>query len=247
MRSPRPPSIVCRGRRAGLLLLVLALPACEDAITDPMALVIAEETAPALQLVRDAASIPELGARHGLEERMARATAIWRSSWELGSLEGADLRKQAYSIASPLLADAMGPDGVAEHLAAIARMVESTAILGDGELPRALAEAVSLARRLELQGIQALREGRVTGALALGLEASDVLRAVGPATVAESLVLRAEAAARRIDGRATYGEGNVERARRMTVGARDALDDGAYALAIRRAYYACQLLGVPVR
>jgi hypothetical protein len=71
----------------------------------------------------------------------------------------------------------------------------------------------------------------------------DALWEVSPQQVAFELVRKAEGDYGRIRASDTYSEEELTRIRRLTTGAAEALEEGDYPLAIRRAYYACQLLG----
>lgn len=65
-----------------------------------------------------------------------------------------------------------------------------------------------------------------------------------PELLATTLADLAEEGLRRTEGSAAYSEQELSRIRRLTGGAREALEEGDYPRAIRRAYYACRLLGV---
>lgn len=86
-----------------------------------------------------------------------------------------------------------------------------------------------------------LGEGQVAELLA-GLESD--LGTTDPELLATTLADLADEGLRRTEGSATYSEQELTRIRRLTGGAREALDEGDYPRAIRRAYYACRLLGV---
>ncbi len=80
-------------------------------------------------------------------------------------------------------------------------------------------------------------------ALFLTMQSADLLREASPQVVATSLVVEAEIALGRIPTDDPYPDENLTRARRLTRGARLALAEGDLPRAIRRAFYACQLLG----
>ena len=71
----------------------------------------------------------------------------------------------------------------------------------------------------------------------------DILREISPKQVAQGLVEKATEAWRRNQESETYSGEELTRIRRLTMGAIEALAEGDYPQAIRRAYYACQLLG----
>jgi hypothetical protein len=89
--------------------------------------------------------------------------------------------------------------------------------------------------------IDILGEGQVAELLA-GLEST--LGTTDPELLATTLAELADERLRRTEGSGTYSEQELTRIRRLTGGAREALDEGDYPRAIRRAYYACRLLGV---
>ena len=75
------------------------------------------------------------------------------------------------------------------------------------------------------------------------LRSADALRSVSPYQVASGLLNRARMSLRRIGELPSYSQEELAQIRRLTSGAEEAFADGDYPRAIRRAYYACQLLG----
>jgi hypothetical protein len=76
---------------------------------------------------------------------------------------------------------------------------------------------------------------------------SELESALGTSDSEQLAVALADLAAeglRRTEGSDAYTEQELSRIRRLTGGAREALEEGDYPRAIRRAYYACRLLGV---
>ena len=87
------------------------------------------------------------------------------------------------------------------------------------------------------------------GALQVGMRATlhgaDLLRGVGPEGVARTLIARAEAGMEWAGSPADPLA--IQRAERLLYGAWDAVAEAEFGIAIQRAYYACQLLGVPLQ
>ncbi|HEX7119438.1 MAG TPA: hypothetical protein VF212_11655 [Longimicrobiales bacterium] len=230
--------------------------ACADAPTEPMALVVAAETEAALQVSRSLPTLPRLVQRltasGALEPDAAEALASARSLW-LDAEAAADpetaraLRRDAITRAAPAVARALGPAGLAEVEAGLRRWVElAGAAVGGAELP-GVAAALA-AGRVRLGAAEAARrDGRLERAAALLLEAADRLRETTPRAVAQRLIHRAEEALaaerRRARPEAAADDVARRRAERLLHGAREALDAGDPVRAIRRAYYARQLLG----
>jgi len=79
--------------------------------------------------------------------------------------------------------------------------------------------------------------------LAFAFRAADALWQVSPRQVATELIERAEKFLGRNPAFGSYSQEELIRIRRLMYGASEALDAGDYPRAIRRAYYACQLLG----
>jgi hypothetical protein len=123
--------------------------------------------------------------------------------------------------------------------------VSLTAVEGVGAVVQsdALREALDKAKGSYADAWAAFREGEGVGALSLILQSVDALWEVSPRQVAFELVQKAEGALGRNQASGTYSEEELTRIRRLTTGAAEALEEGDYPQAIRRAYYACQLLG----
>ena len=214
---------------------------------DPAALLVAEETRAALEFATQVQLLPDLLAKHEIEDRVAPAIGLWTESWDGEPEAGAVLRGRAYRIASRELADVVSPLELWDNLADLEQLIGSAQALGDGPLPADLQVAVDRSRALHERAEDALAAGSSREAIELAFESSDALRAVGAEAVATRLIRRVEeslevVAQRREEVPSTYDEADVERAERMTRGAREAREDGDYELAIRRAFYAWQIL-----
>ncbi len=235
--------------RSGLvsgLLVFLTVPvlACQDAEDSPLAVAVAPETHGALLLSDHMPSVPHLLSEQGLGLEGAAEANAWWESWTLDDAAGEDLRASVYPAAASRLYPRFGEEGVRglldqqqESLTAVEKV---SVIIASPTIAEALGEA----NRLHATARQALEEGQGQQALALVLCASDALWEVSPQQVATQLVTRASQGLRRIQGSRAYSEEELLRIRRLGTGAEEAFKDGDYSLAIRRAYYACQLLGV---
>jgi hypothetical protein len=114
----------------------------------------------------------------------------------------------------------------------------------DGDLS-ANVEAAQLRHR---EALAALTAGQEEGALRHVLQASDLLREIGPEGVTRMLLARAEGLLARLGGEGALSthpqSAELLRGQRLIRGARQALADGDYLRAIQRAFHACQLLGL---
>jgi hypothetical protein len=106
-----------------------------------------------------------------------------------------------------------------------------------------VSSALQSARTLQSEAAGALERGEGETALILAFRTADVLWEVTPERVATDLIEKANEALGRNQRPGAYSEEELTRIRRLMYGASEALDEGDYPRAIRRAYYACQLLG----
>jgi hypothetical protein len=230
---------------AGAMCLIGTLPvsACQDVAIDPLALAVASETHGAVLLSQALPSMPVLLAETGIAGEGSADVDAWWESWRMESEEGERVRSRLYASTARRLLPALGEPGVRDLLARNRenlRAVESVgALFPSGAVHAALAEARSLHERSEA----ALQAGDGTVALTLALRSVDAQWAVSPEQVASSLLEQAQHSLRRNERSGTYSEEQLTRIRRLTSGAQEAMEAGDYPRAIRRAYYACQLLG----
>lgn len=219
---------------------------CGDASSDPLAVMVAAETHGALAVAEELPALPDLTAQTLPEGVSDAALEQWKRSWELGE-EGEALRMDAYVATVPRLAPALGVRGVGAVLAPVVATVAAGEAMEAAQLPGFVVDGTRRGRTLVDEADRALAAGDVGRALLLTLEAADVLRALGPQEVARDLVSRAEEALGRIDPARPYSRLELERSRHLVTSAEAALDRNDYLRAIRRAFYACQLLGVELR
>lgn len=214
-----------------------------------MAVVVTEETRTALGLKTRLPALPELVTRAGIEESHGSAADLWTSSWDVVDRSGEDLRETAYRTVAPSLAESLGTDGALGALSEVGEAVRAASTMDPEGLTPAMVENIDRARRLHDAGFEALDRGEVDVAFRYALEASDELREIGPSAMARNLIARAsrvlEEMREEMDGPPRPGEDEVFiRADRLVGGARRALEEGDWSRAVRRAYYASQILGI---
>lgn len=237
-------------RRLGVLVACLlvtpSVSGC-DAEGDPLAVIVAGETRGALALDMGVPALPELVREAGAEQGLEPALDRWTSSWGRPDGEGRGLREAAYDEAVPVVAESLGEARIGDELERLRGAVDAARGLPDASLPTEFRERIERAAELERDGRQALGERRTADALHAVIAGSDLLREIGPRNVALYLVDRADRALERARSEGLGGsERDARRGSRMVMGAREALERNDYPLAIRRAYYACYLLGVEI-
>lgn len=242
-----------RARRDPLLagvvaVLVLAAGACSDASSDPTAVLMAEETRAALHLAGELPSLPDLVSRHGVEDRQAlEGVDRWVESWAAPASEQAELRNRAHALAAPALARAITEPALTDFLREVDRAVAAAEELdAERPLPEPVASRIQGARRLVDDAYRARERPDRARAIRRGLSAGDRLRSLAPERVAVTLLERAEEALRRNRGLDAYTPQELRRADRLIRTARQALESGDLPRAVRRAFYACQVLGLTV-
>ncbi len=221
----------------------LLVSACSDADGGSLALPVAVETQGAILFSEDFPTLPTLLLGHGLAEEGALETESWSSSWDLDEDEGAELRSRIRPLAARRLLPALGPAGVQELLGRIGLSMLSVEALTSYLDSRPVEEALESARAFHLGALRASEVGQWEEALTLALGTTDALWQVTPRQVAKSLIRQAETTLGRKQGIHAYSQEELTRIRRLMYGASEALEAGDYPGAIRRAYYACQLLG----
>lgn len=227
------------------LFVTLAVSACHDADDDPTALLVAEETRAALLVDERLPSFPELVGEAAAEGSLSRAMDLWLESWSETGPEASRLREVAYHDGSSILARTLGRDAVVAAHGQLGDVLVATARLSEETLPADLEGRLGTAADLHASAARLLDEDRDAEALIHVMRGSDALRTVGPRGVAEMLIGRAD---RRLElVRETADEVDVARADRLLRGARTAIENEDWSRAVRRAYYACQVLGVSPR
>ena len=226
------------------VFVTLPVSACQDVESDPLAVAVAPETHGALLLGADLSSVPHLLTEQGLALEGAAEAEAWWESWTLSRGEGARLRSRIYPSAARRLYPALAKDGVRHIISRHEETLKTLETVGDILTAEVLSEAMVKARTLHADALAALNAGDGENALGLALQSVDALWEVSPRQVALELLEQATEALGRNPTPSSYSDEELTRIRRLTSGAREALEEGDYPRAIRRAYYACQLLGV---
>ncbi len=215
--------------------------ACRDAPSDPLAALVANETAPAVAVPVELPSLGELAVRPDVQDELAPVLEAWVSGWESEDPElGRAARDEAIRQATPTLRDVLGSGGVTTTLQPLFDVGRDLGEIDD--VPADLVPRLQEVRTLVDDARAALDEGRFDRALTTGLQASDRIRALGPRAVARTLISRADRALVRAEVGETLDPRFLSRGERLLAGARRALDEGEVDLAIQRGYYAVQVL-----
>jgi hypothetical protein len=223
-----------------LALAVLA-GACQDAGGDPTAL-LAEKSHPAVALAADLPSLAGLAGDAPSTPETSAAVELWIGSWAGGAEEGEERRTAAYAGVAGPLAETLGAAGIGGALGRLDAALAVADRIARTGLPEEVAPRLAAAHAEAEAARRALGAGTLDEALRATLHGADLLREVGAEGVARTLIERAEG------GLAWAGSPADPlaqvRAQRLVAGARDAAAAGEFGLAIQRAYYACQLVGV---
>jgi hypothetical protein len=225
-----------------MALCAVALFGCDDSGSDPMATLVAAETHGALAMAEDLPSLPELTRRVDAPNVTASAE-LWTRSWDEGD-EGDRMRQEAYMATVPPLAATLGPTGIRGVLDPVLATLAAARTMDEAELPGFVIDGIAASGGLAAEAEAALDRGDLGRALLLAFEAADGLRKLGPEEVARDLLIRAEEAIGRDGEDGSYSELELERSRHLLLSAAEAMGRNDYLRAIRRAFYACQLLGV---
>ena len=224
--------------------LTLFVASCEDVANDPLAMAVASETHGAVLLTEGMPTLSDLITDYGLAAQEQQGLDAWWESWELGPQEGPRVRSSLYAAASHAIFPYLLEEGVADLLARNEESLKAAQAVELLLVADAVDEAMERAWNVHNQAVEALGRGMGETALSFALRSADAVREVSPEHVAAALIREAREAFRRNQGVVTYSEEELIRIRRLTVGAEEALSQGDYPRAIRRAYYACQILGV---
>jgi hypothetical protein len=214
-----------------------------DGGTGPLGVAVAPETEGAVLFAVGLATVPQLLSDHGLVVEGAAETEAWWDSWTLSDSDGARLRSKIYPSATQRLYPVMGLAGIQDVLDRNTLSLDAVRAVGGIVDSEAISDALARGRELHSEAWRVLGQGEGEEALRLALRTADALWKVSPQQVATELIERARDAHGRNPGLASYSQEELIRIRRLMHGASEALEQGDYPRAIRRAYYACQLLG----
>jgi hypothetical protein len=240
-------------RCACAVVLFLGLAACRDTPVEPTALLVAAETEAALQVAADLPTLPTLVAAvardgtlpAGLATALQQATHLWlEAEGAADSAASAEFRTAAYALAVPALVAGLADAELARADSALDRWLRTADRILTGRTPLEIGQALRDGR----EHLDRAREATAGGERALAVEATlraaDRLLETTPRAVALRLIREAELEleVRRVAAGASGPDASTRRAERLVRGARQALAEEAFPLAIRRAYYAGQLL-----
>lgn len=221
--------------------VLLGLVGCQDDPSDPLAALVASETVPAVAVPVELPTLADLAQRAGVREELGPVLDGWVAGWEDENEQlGTAARDEAIRLAAPTLHDALGPGGVASTLSPLFRVGQDLGDLPD--VPADLAPRLEEIWSLIDDTRAALDEGRFDRAMTTGLQASDRIRALGPRAVARTLIARADRSMMRAEVVDGFDPVALSRGERLLTGARRAMEEGDFDLAIQRGYYAVQLL-----
>lgn len=237
--SPCP--VPARGILAFLAITLVAA-GCRDAPTDPMVGLVAEDAYAALALGVAFPDPSGWAADQELSPAGARALETWRASWDLPVDDGRALREGTYAPLARALAEGMATDLVEHELLILAEAVLRARGLAEEALPPHVVEGILLAGSQSEGARTAHLVGDAAGTLEALIRGGDALREVGPEAVARALQGEVEARLGRVSDADPYSIQDLERLTRLIRGGRQAVDEGDWGLAIRRAFYAKGLL-----
>ncbi len=227
---------------ASLALVLAALAGCEDATTDPLARMVAEETAGALALGVDLPHAGSWTVPDDAAPELADAVVRWLTSWDLPGDEGRGVRSLTYGPLAMLFVPQFGRGGIGEQLDRLAEGVRRALELPEVQLPERIRVRIWEASNAHALAWDALRAENLQDAMVQLLTGSDALREVGPEAVARTMVSEVDVERRSISAGDRYSEQDIERLDRLLQGGREALSQQDWVRAIRRAYYARGLM-----
>ncbi|TVR57047.1 MAG: hypothetical protein EA421_01730 [Gemmatimonadales bacterium] len=271
LRRTRPVvvSVTCPGPNArftsarplplfGALLGVLFLGAgCGDLDSGTLVAVETDSPVPTLHLGRDLPSLPGLVDQWGRQLPLAELEALWTDSWALPEEEGLRIRAEAVQALVLVLEPRLDEKELEGEVRRVREALAGVSGALDGLELASLDGPVADAGQAGARASAALQAGDRAGALRWALEASDHLRRATPEVLALALIRETEEALKvlershsnpstsatgRNSGAETYSEVTRARIHRLLLGARDALEEGDPARALRRAWYAVGLL-----
>ncbi len=225
-----------------LAFSLAVLAACEDATTDPLARLVAEETAGALAL---GVELPDPGSwtvPDDASPAAADAVVRWSRSWDLFGDEGRAVRSLTYEPLATLFVQELGRGGIGEQLDRLYEGVRRALELPEIQLPEHILTRLSEASNAQVLAREALRTENLQVAMVQLLKGADALREVGPEAVARTMVSEVNEERRSISVDDPYSEQDLQRLDRLLQGGREALTERDWVRAIRRAFYARGLM-----
>lgn len=241
---PRPLRSISGAAAAAFLLLPAGLlTGCGDLEPIPRIEVETEEPVPSLRFADRLPSLASVSRRWAPDMPLDDVLSRWEASWRAHGDEAALARQEAVRAASGPLVLAL-PDGEVDRVVtAVADALDDVQrALGGSPSPEALEGVLSAAAEASVRSRRALGSGDLADALSGALIAADHLRSASPASLGLAMVREAEAELRMNSVSRSYSEVTKLRVERLLAGAREALDNGDDAIALRRAWYALGLV-----
>ena len=242
LHSPAIPRVPSHVALLPVAFLLVALSACEEATTDPLARLVAQETAGALALGVD---LPHPGSwivPDDASAASADAVVRWSSSWDLPGDEGRGIRSLTYEPLATLFVRELGRGGIGEQLDRLSEGVRRALELPEIQLPERIRIRLSEAANAQVLAREALRTENLQTAMVQLLKGADALREVGPEAVARTMVSEVNTERGSISLDDAYSEQDLERLDRLLQGGSEALSQQDWVRAIRRAFYARGLM-----
>jgi len=240
LHIPRPTFGPLRLLAPSFLLATIAL-GCADTTGTTRVEIVTEESIAALQFGGAIPSLEQVAAGWGRDLVLEEPLRAWRDSWQHQRAQGSRARLEAIRAAAPLLADRMTAGDLATVLDPFDRAVRGVENLLGDTFPPGLLPTLEEARAHRDQAWAALAVDERGDALEHILLGGDVLRSGSVGTLARELITCASALQRSFSGLGPYPEVS-DRAERLILGARVALDEGGEVIALRRAWYGFRLL-----
>ena len=234
------------GRGWWIIAAVVAISiGCDDALSDPMTVLLAQETGTAPGIGEGVPRLVDVWIDEGGAAEDASVSA-WERSWTLPTAEGRLVRSESYGSVAEVLSARLDDDDVGQLLGRIdATLRPMNAWVAETFQPSML-ERVGAARESFARSRHLMEKGERQASLVAALGAADYLLEMAPAQVATRLVSAGEHGVRRFSSAESYSEQTLVRAERLIDAARQAMRDGDYARAIRGSYYASLLLGIEI-
>ncbi len=237
---PTPTTI--RGATLGIALLAGCLLAgCGDlTLTDPVSMD-TDETVPSLQFQTQLVTLPDAVDKWGRGMALDEPVAQWKRSWEKSGPEAERIRGELRRAVASLLADPVTAHELESAVSELERTLAGVDHLLGEDFPTHFSPALASARQERDRARTALDAGNIEATLEHLMAGADGLQSVTPGVLAAELITEAEDQLRRIQDDGSYTQ-ETERAQRLLIGARDALERDGGVMALKRAWYAVRLL-----
>lgn len=225
---------------------VLVVIGCGETAEGPMASLVTSETMGALALTVELPTVSMLTGLVGMSGELAEEVEQWDASWDLPLDQGEGIRARLRRTGARALRGRVTPELLLQKYTELTDVLDLVAELPQDAILPQLADRLVDAQDAATRAALAARDDRVEESLWWTLRAADELEALTPRRVAQWLTGAAERVLGRSDADDAYSRETLDRASRLVRGARESLTGESYPRAIRRAYYACQLLGIEI-